>query len=340
MHILALRNLLHQQIARITMPNTVVTQTVNIRFYTDYPVCNFKCPYCIAGHAPPEGRGPSPWNAQRYHTIVENLCRLPFNFNIRIGVGGEFFVSKDLIAGARRLAQSDQVISVNLITNLSLSAEQYTRLLAGFPPHKVALVASFHPSEVKDRNAWITTAQTLAHSFSLATMTVAYPPLIHQLERTKDDFVAAGLIHFVQPYIGIYEGKSYPQAYSAEERAVIRRVIFSRHDHEFLLNLKRPGLCNAGSTYLFVDPLGIVRPCGGADHSKILGDLTVSPDLTRIEGPVQCPALTCQCDTENINTVIFQENYQHSLVNQHSFSYRFLEEAKTAPWLDEWRIPY
>ena len=27
---------------------------IKVRFYTDYPVCNYKCTYCVAGHGPPE----------------------------------------------------------------------------------------------------------------------------------------------------------------------------------------------------------------------------------------------------------------------------------------------
>ena len=87
----------------------VEKQLINIRFFTDYPVCNYKCPYCVAGHAPPEGRGPSPWDEDRYLQIIDNICKLDFPINIRIGVGGEFFISKVLVEGARRLGAADNV---------------------------------------------------------------------------------------------------------------------------------------------------------------------------------------------------------------------------------------
>jgi len=313
---------------------------VNVRFYTDYPVCNYKCPYCIAGHAPPEGRGPSPWSGERYQVIIENLCQLDFPINIRIGVGGEFFVSRTLVDGARRLASSDNVRSLNLITNLSFQPAQYDRIFEGIPKEKIALVASFHPTEVKSADAWITAAQELASYLDLTTMSVAYPPAIPRLGEIRDKFAAAGLEHFVQPFIGEFQGKVYPQSYSDEERRAIRAVIYSRHDYEFLLNLKRPGLCNAGFKYLFVDPFGVVTPCEGADHGRVLGDLTRSPHLERFGGPRPCPARVCQCDTENINTLAFEQHYRWTDKNQHRFQYRFADEAREQPWMDEWAIPY
>ncbi|MGA0608256.1 hypothetical protein ACO2Q0_19865 [Phenylobacterium sp. VNQ135] len=322
-------------------PDAAVEQrTINVRFFTDYPVCNYKCPYCVAGHAPPEGRGPSPWNEERYLQIVDNLCKLPFPINIRIGVGGEFFISKVLVEGARRLGASDNVRVLNLITNLSFHPKQYARILAGVPKEKVALVASYHPTEIKNEDAWIAAAQELGTYYDLTTMSVAYPPSLHKLPEVKAKFEAAGVDHFVQPFIGEYDGKTYPQAYTEEERAIIRQVIYSRHDWEFLLNLKRPGLCNAGFKYLFVDPEGVVYPCGGAQHLKPMGDLSQSPEVTFFAGPKPCPAMACQCDTENINTKVFEEHYAYLDKNQHRFAYRFTEEAKAAPWMDEWTVAY
>jgi hypothetical protein len=199
--------------------NATPKSVISVRFYTDYPVCNFKCPYCIAGHAPPEGRGPSPWDEARYLRIVDNLCRVNFRANVRIGVGGEFFVSKTLVRSAHILAASDQIAILNLITNLSVSPKQYERALEGIAREKVALVASFHPTETPDPGRWIAAAQELSQSYDLVTMSVAYPPLLGELERNKACFDAAGLAHFVQPFIGEHDGKLYPNAYTPEERA-------------------------------------------------------------------------------------------------------------------------
>ena len=210
----------------------------------------------------------------------------------------------------------------------------------GFNQSKVAIVASFHPTEIKDVDSWIATASEMAKRFDLVTMSVAYPGFISTLPDIKKRLNKSGLEFFVQPYIGSYEEQVYPHAYADEELQITREVMYSRHDQEFLLNIKHPGLCNAGFRYLFVSPMGKVTPCGGADHGVELGDLLVSPSIKLRNGPRPCPADRCQCDTENVNTVVFENHYQLPGLNQHRFRYRFSEDAQKFPWMDEWKIEY
>ena len=116
--------------------------------------------------------------------------------------------------------------------------------------------------------------------------------------------------------------------------------MYSRHDVEYLLNLKKPGLCKAGSKSLFVNPMGEVFPCGMGPYPEPLGNLAESSDIELLGGPRICPFDTCQCDTENVNTVQFEEHYEFSAINQHKYSYRFLEDGAHGPARDEWAIEY
>lgn len=317
-----------------------INEVTNVRFYTDYPQCNFSCPYCVAGHAKEGGRDASPWDEERYFTIIDNLGHLDFPVNIRIGVGGEFFLSKPLVEGARRLSQSDSVVGLNLITNLSFSFNQYQRILDGFPHEKLALVASCHPSEIANLDAWIQVAAQMSAQYDLITLFVAYPPALHILRDLKQRLTDKGLEVFVQPFIGQYQGRSYPQAFSEEERDLIRSLAYSRHDHEYLLNTRRPGLCHAGARAFYVDPWGLAYPCGIGTYEQAIGNLAQSPTITLRDGPRPCPFATCQCDTENINTVDFHQHYVRLGINQHRYAYRFGGEAQAFPWMDEWHIRY
>ena len=103
------------------------TDVINVRFYTDYNICNYSCPYCIAGQNN-KANIVEKWDDRNFDAIIENLTRLPFKINIRLGVGGEFFLNKKLVAGARKLSHAKNVHSVNLITNLSFSVSQYVWL--------------------------------------------------------------------------------------------------------------------------------------------------------------------------------------------------------------------
>ncbi|MEM7019907.1 MAG: hypothetical protein AAF512_21535, partial [Pseudomonadota bacterium] len=176
--------------------------------------------------------------------------------------------------------------------------------------------------------------------YDFSIIMVAWPPLMAELKERKAAFEAAGLEVFVQAFMGMHEDKMYPQSYTDEDKALLRQVFYSRHDYEFLVEHKRPGLCNAGHLSFHVDEMGIVTPCGEGQYNYILGDLSKSPELNLADGPLPCPFQTCGCDTENMNTVIFHNHYKRDGINQHTYKYRFLEEAKENPALGEWRISY
>ncbi|MFC1851716.1 hypothetical protein ACFL27_16115 [candidate division CSSED10-310 bacterium] len=313
------------------------TQTINVRLYTDFRACNYSCPYCIDGHRHHEQQ----WQADNFRLIIHRLTALPYRINVRIGVKGEFFLNQTLIEGARILSQADNVCSLNLITNLSFSYHQFQKFFRDFDQQKIALVASYHPTEVTDKKKWIRTACRLKEKYDLAVVLVAYPPLIKVLPEIKAELVAQGLDVFIQAFIGDHHGQVYPAAYTAAEKKYLRPVFYSRHDYEFFVELKRPGLCNAGYRSFFVDMSGLVRSCGMGTASPVLGNLlSPNPDIQLFDSPRPCPNETCLCDTENINTVIFEQHYQHIGRNQHRYVYRFQAQGKLTPTKDEWKIEY
>jgi hypothetical protein len=313
---------------------------VNIRFVTAFPRCNYTCTYCIAGHGEVFPERENRWDPERYDRIVESLTRLSFPFNIRLGVAGEFFLDRTLIDGARRLSLAPQVVSINLITNLSFHYRQYKKLLAGFRQDKIAIVASFHPTEVKDEDGWLGTATAMAADYDFAVVLIAYPPLLGGIADYRAKLRSRGIETFVQPFIGELGTKSYPRDYSPEDRSLLKGIMYSRHDVEYLLNLKKPGLCKAGFRSLFVNPEGLVFPCGMGTYAKPIGNFAEGPDVTLRADAAPCPFQACQCDTENINTVQFGVHYERDSANQHKYRYRFREAALADHHLDEWEIDY
>jgi hypothetical protein len=315
---------------------------LNVRFFTYYNICNYRCAYCIAGQGDPsDPRLQVNWDGRNYLPIIEALTRLPFLLNVRIGVDGEFFTSPLLIDGARRLSHSPNVEGVNLITNLSYSAERYRAWFADFDRSKIALVASFHPTEIRDRQLWLETALALARETDLSVCMVAHPERFEDLAEAVPAFRSQGLTVFVQAFIGVYRGRLYPEAYSAQERDFLRPLFYSRHDWEFLLVGKRPGLCNAGFSSVYVDMTGTVRICGMKINGPLpVGNLLSGEPLQLYKGPRPCTAQDCRCDTENMNTVQFSQFYEMTGLNQHGYRYRFGGLAAQLPSLDEWRIEY
>lgn len=313
---------------------------VNVRYVTDFPTCNFACEYCIAGHGETSPMKERDWDAKRYLKITENLAKLPFPINVRFGVAGEFFVDKTLVDGARQLSHAPNIHSLNLITNLSFNYRQYKKILKGYRQDNLAIVASFHPTEVKDHQAWFDTAAAIAGDYDFSALLVGYPPLIDKISVYRDELKKRNIETFVQPFIGPYEGKQYPQNYTEAEHALLTDIMYSRHDVEYLLNLKKPGMCNAGFKSLYINPRGIVYPCGMAKYKTPIGDFTKGPELQLNSAPQPCPAQKCNCDTENINTVSFEQFYELDALNQHRYRYRFTDAASQDHRLDEWNIQY
>jgi len=313
---------------------------INIRYVTDYPKCNFSCIYCIAGHGEvTEGRVRH-WDQDRYLKILENISQIPYKVNVRLGVAGEFFLDKHLVEGAANLSHSENVAAVNLITNLSFRYHKYKKKLENYCHDKVAIVASYHPSEIEDSKQWIDVAVKMSKDYDFSVVMVAFPASLSDLKEHYETLKSRGLEVFIQPFIGIWEKKMYPQAYTSEEAELIKSIMYSRHDYEFLMKLKKPGLCNAGYKSLYVNPHGIVYPCGMGVYEKQIGDLSQSPELQLRSYASPCSFQQCQCDTENINTVQFAQTYKFDSLNQHKYHYRFEQEAILDERVGEWMISY
>ncbi len=292
-------------------------ELLSLRYWTEYPRCNFSCEYCITGHGEPMTA--APWDGALYRRIVANIAKLPYRLRIRLGVSGEFFLNHDLVDGARELSNASNIEALNLITNLSLPLAQFERMFEDFQLDKVALVASFHPSQVRDHAAWFQTAVALAQRMDFCAMLVAYPPFLEQLPQHVAHLRGLGIETFVQPFIGHLDGKIYPKGYSRAEYAAVRSQMYSQHDIDYLLDLKKPGHCNAGYRAVFVHSSGRVYPCGAGVYEEPLGDFSASPELRLAAAPQNCPFRMCQCDTDTINAVDFDERYRLTGLNQHKY---------------------
>ena len=228
------------------------TPVYNVRLHTGWSLCNFGCPYCIAAQHNPlfkssKKKGEiidqlpftqTKWNEERFVQIMENLRKLPFMLNIRPRCPGEPFTNKALIKQLKVLSSFSNVKSLNVLTNLSFSSEQYERILEGIDPKKWAFVASCHLTEITDFSEWLSTAVYFNSRYEFCVVLIAWPPLLTKLEEYKKRLQEAGIEVFVQPFIGYFEEKLYPQAFTQDEKTLLRRLIYSRHDYEFLVEKK------------------------------------------------------------------------------------------------------
>lgn len=333
-------------------------QRLKVRFGTGWDTCNYHCEYCVTdqpigdnaespaslpiltriGNAvadpsrvaakvatlsrkltgQPDSQSSAEWDEQKYLSVISRFAELPYAMDVRIGVGGETFINKTVVQGARQLSNHDNTVAVNLISNLSFSFAQYERIFEGFDLSRVAMVCSFHPTEIKEPAKWIETAESVNKIVDLAIVLVAWPPLMSELKQNKQRLEDAGLEVFVQAFHGWYEESKYPESYSDDDRRLLREVFYSQHDFDHMVQLKQPGDCYAGVDYVYVDINGNVSRCG--TYKTPIGDLF--GDLRLLNLPAPCPGTECWCDTENLNTAEFRKNYQLVGLNQHKYTAR------------------
>ncbi len=261
------------------------------------------------------GSTPAVWDQQAYDRIIDRFAELPYALDVRIGVGGETFVNRSVVDGARRLSHHDNTVAVNLITNLSFDYSRIQALLDGFDLSRVAVVASYHPTQIRDVRQWLDTAARLQTEVDLAVVLVAWPPLLSSLRATRQRLLDAGLDVFIQAFQGWHAGRKYPEAYSAAERRLLRELFYSPYDFDYMVELKKPGLCYAGVDYVYVDIRGDVYRCG--TYQKLIGNVFDGFQLDRTPQP--CPGDQCWCDTENLNTKEFRDHYRLVGLNQHKY---------------------
>lgn len=288
---------------------------LRVLFMPGYDRCNYRCPYCITGldHA-----RRTTWDSRHYLPIVEALTRLDALLEtVELGIGGEPLTSDEILEGARRLAEAENVGAVDFVTNLSRSSEEVRSLAAGFPPGKLGVACTYHPSHAGDLGAFLDKIRMLREEgVAVAAGCVAYPPNLSIVAEMKARCDELGLPLFVNAFFGTYGGRDYPTAYAEAERETLRRLVYSDHDFEYLFvpRATRGEMCGAGWSAVMVAPNGDYYRCSYEYNVGLapLGNLLRDRCLRLFDRPLPCPADHCFCTAETTNTMRFEERYERT----------------------------
>jgi MoaA/NifB/PqqE/SkfB family radical SAM enzyme len=258
--------------------------------------CNYKCAYCFR-----EGVDEARWEEDpdcgKHSPEHISRCFDGTGKKWRIHMtGGEPLLYPRFVELAERLAARHE-LSVN--TNLSIdSVREFGERV---PVAGVYVVnATVHVAEIERRDGgmsgFIERAMLLQEKgMRVRVMYVSYPPLLGRMENDVKMLAAAGLRECtVKVFRGIYEGKSYPEAYSPDERALLGRQAMSRKERDILderisFEGKR---CTAGHTTFYMDIGGNLTRCCTipSRHGNLFGGGYRFDDVPRI-----CTAGVCVC---------------------------------------------
>jgi len=254
--------------------------------------CNYKCTYC---HAPKHWKQGVPETVypgldrwiKIWNEIYEKYGECEFVIS-----GGEPFVYPDFIKLATEMSK---IHILEFCTNLFVEVEEIIRSMS---PKRVRIGTSFHP-EFAEIDEFVKKLKFLQNNgFEVWVNIVPWPPMLNDVIKYKGVFESEGIKVILQPFIGEYEGRQYPQGYTEEEKkllgifqdeANVKTVEFKTTDE----SKKKGKLCRMGQNYAFIHPNGDVERCC-RDHSLKLGNI-VDGTFKLLDKPMFCQAEECNC---------------------------------------------
>jgi MoaA/NifB/PqqE/SkfB family radical SAM enzyme len=261
--------------------------------------CNFRCPYC--------------WFDGKWHEVAPNNRYLPVDelaaqwdrvhekygeCHVHID-SGEPSTYPGFFELAARMSKKH---FIGITSNMSAPLERWKFLAENVDPARFDIACSFHPQMSEYAPFAEKVSYLKGKGFeAMSVVYVAYPPNLAQMERCKERFASQGLIFQIQAFNGTYNGKSYPAAYSPDERRLMARMNGTLDEYyqtqlEYQINAKKPKgrLCRAGYIHAFVDQRGQVFRCT-MDQQTVLGNLFDGTFLLYDE-PRYCEVEHCQCE--------------------------------------------
>ena len=231
--------------------------TIVWQFSGEHCACNYKCPYCYV---------PSDVNVgehfvgtiERWHEAFKDAFgnqHLTFYLSF-----GEPMIQKhfyDVID----MVESEPNWEVIMTTNLSRPLERLVnRPLA--EEGRLNINASFHPTETTI-DAFLQQLLFLReHGIECPIVFVMYPPLMKDFPGYFREFNKHHFLFHIRRFRATYQEKSYPEAYTEEERQFIARYMDSASIKYMLSNVQMEGkLSYAGMFYMLVTNQGDIALC-------------------------------------------------------------------------------
>ena len=125
--------------------------------------------------------------------------------------------------------------------------------------------------------------------FLIGAAEVAHPSLARQVTKYTTEFRERGVDIRFDPFIGEYEGRKYPEAYTEEEIELFNLDPVS--DYGIKAFYQKGKMCNAGYNVAVVTPNGHIRACDLSrdDLGSVYTGIKFKKDLTI------CPFRFCWC---------------------------------------------
>ena len=257
--------------------------------------CTYHCSYCFA-QKPLERSEFRKHSAREWEEALLSIYRKHGKCRL-ILTGGEPLFYPDAVDLVIRLSRYHHV---SVGTNLWVDKETLRRIAVESELQNLMISSSFH-LEHTSIDSFVEKCLLLKErGVTNWSSAVAYPEYLDEMPRIKNHFEEKGLGISFFPYIGLCNGRNFPDEYSEQELGILRRLDgwhaiaeHSRRGKKIELPRTKGVLCYAGVKFVSVDPRGDVRRCMPVD--RVIGNL-FAEGFSLPEAPSPCPLDLCNCE--------------------------------------------
>lgn len=255
--------------------------------------CNFRCFYCVATglNATPVQQMDLAAIERVYRSITEEVVVTALECS-----GGEPTVHPQFPDLVRLISR------YGAVSFPSNNTQDPKRWLPEETASRLMMRSSLHPQAEPRIEQYIDYARYLIDRGVRFTSTfITHPTRAHLIPQYRERFAAAGIEFVPVPFIGEYEGKSYPHAHSDEEKALIGLETGERHwPHRIQPQTNRirdfRGIpCISGFRTLHITKDGTLRRCAY--------DRRPMPERSKTAEPCRVKHCGCGLMLEKLNMV-------------------------------------
>ncbi len=264
--------------------------------------CNYRCPYCFFNGMWEEVEKRNPYLPlekwlEAWHRIFEKYE------SVRILItGGEPFIYPDFIELVKELSK---YCTIGFDTNLSCDKGKLRDFAEKTILKNIDCGLSFHPLFAEFDSFLHKVLFLKEKGYNIRVYYVTYPPQLKQMIYFQSKFIGKGLCFVPQPFRGTYNGKTYPDAYTEQEKKLIYDTTenleaeFKKKTNRQMNQVKSiRKLCHAGQIYARIDTDGTVYRCGRyatTSVNKSMGNF-FDEDFKLLDRPIPCEEEICPCE--------------------------------------------
>ncbi|MBL7056154.1 radical SAM protein [Candidatus Woesearchaeota archaeon] len=277
--------------------------------------CNFRCTYCFQdeGNSIHEIRkNMKIWIDKKIikqktlrdmsiEDISRNIEKLDRECLVDL-IGGEPFIFPKFVELCKLITRKNHI---RITTNLS--TKTVLRFADEIDPSRVdSVLASIHISELEKYgllSQFISNINYLQEKgFKVRTRYIMYPSLFGRFEKDRELFKSHNIMIETKKFRGVYDNKTYPQAYSESEWQTIKKYLME--DRKKLLDLNdnfKGRKCVSGNKSILVREDGRVYRCW-SDHKPIGNFFKGKIDL--FDNVKLCRVNKCFCPYVGVNLLV------------------------------------